>query len=776
MFLKNYRAEDLKKDIPAGIIVALVSIPISIGYSLIAGLPAVYGLYGSLFPILIYGFLTTSPRFVFGVDAAPAALVGGFLVSMGVTPQSPEAQRLVPVITLLTALWLIVFRLIGMGKFVKFISSPVMGGFISGICCEIILMQIPKLFGGDAVQGELIELLKGIWEEASAGIDLLALALGAGTIAVIMVCRRLIPKVPMSVVMMFVGAAITAVFHIERYGVKLLPEVRSGLPHLVLPDLGVMSGHVQYLILSSLTVALVILAETLLATNNYAMKYGDKINNNREIVAYAAGNLAAAFTGCCPVNGSVSRTGIADQFGVRTQMMSVSAAVTMMLILLFGTGFIGLLPVPILTGIVISALLGSLEFDLAAKLRKVDRTEWKIFYVVFFTVLLFGTIYGVLVGIVLSFVTVIIRASDPPRTRLGYIPEKNAFFPLDRTTGAREIRNVLIYRFSGSLFFANAGTFQDEIEDALAEDDSINTVIIDASGMASVDVTASERLLAMYESLKDRGIRFFLTEHQGEVNDQLRAFGAGEMFRDGAIRPKITQALAASGIRRPYELKECTDDQCWIATSAAVNSSEIAEFEWAFGDDADEKMQELAESITARIAEGGKVSDEVIANAEKRFFGSSLNDLDEEKFLDFLELQLAAFYRTGRIKKENYDAAKETLAAYHAELDDKIGERSTDLMDRVIRKRMEREKMFRERYPEFFRAFEDEREEHRHRLMEMHPDLVEKIGQLRKDGHALIGDLRRAAQERDDGAAGGENPPADEKPSDAPGTAHRGDD
>ena len=136
-----------------GIIIAAVSIPISMGYAQIAGLPAVYGLYGSVFPIIIFGLLSTSRQFVFGVDAAPAALVGAALVTLGVTPGTEQAMQVVPVITFFTALWLLVFFLFKAGKLVNYISTPVMGGFISGICTTIILMQVPKLYGAGAGTG-----------------------------------------------------------------------------------------------------------------------------------------------------------------------------------------------------------------------------------------------------------------------------------------------------------------------------------------------------------------------------------------------------------------------------------------------------------------------------------------------------------------------------------------------------------------------------------------------------------------------------------------------
>lgn len=145
MHIENVSLKNIQKDIVSGIIVALVSIPISMGYSQIAGLPAVYGLYCSILPVLIYGFVTSSPQFVFGVDATPAALVGGTLATLGIVSGSEEAKAVVPAITLVAALWLLLFFFIKAGRIVNYISTPVMGGFISGIGVTIILMQAAKL-------------------------------------------------------------------------------------------------------------------------------------------------------------------------------------------------------------------------------------------------------------------------------------------------------------------------------------------------------------------------------------------------------------------------------------------------------------------------------------------------------------------------------------------------------------------------------------------------------------------------------------------------------
>ena len=160
--IKDYKRENLLHDVITGIIIMAVSIPISMGYSQIAGLPAVYGLYGSVFPIILFALFSTSPQFIFGVDAAPAALVGSALLGMNIQSGSKEALAVVPVITFFVALWLLAFYLMHAGKLVNYISAPVMGGFITGICSTIILMQVPKLMGGTAGTGELLELLEHI--------------------------------------------------------------------------------------------------------------------------------------------------------------------------------------------------------------------------------------------------------------------------------------------------------------------------------------------------------------------------------------------------------------------------------------------------------------------------------------------------------------------------------------------------------------------------------------------------------------------------------------
>ena len=550
-FPKSYKAIFIPKDILSGIIVALVSIPISMGYAEIAGLPMIYGLYGSLLPILIYGLFTTSYDFVFGVDAAPAALTGGAIAALGITAASNEAINAVPVLTFMVGLWLMLFYLFKAGRAVKYISAPVMGGFITGICLEIIMMQLPKLFGGSPGTGELPELIIHIFKELK-GFNPISFALGISTVLIILLIRKLLPKLPMSIIMLVIGWFLTFRFHIDQLGVKLLPETTSGLP---LPKLLSIDLHIlPDLLFSALTIAIVIMSETMLASRSNAISDGYDLDTDREVLAYSLANLTSAVFGCCPVNASVSRTSIVRQFGGRSQLMSIFASISMAIILLFCTDFIPMLPVPILTGIIVAALLTACEFHLAKRLWKISRIDFVIFISAMLGVLFFGTVYGVVIGVILSFFAVIRQAVSPQRNFLGIRPGHEGYYSLKAHEDAKPIQGVIIYRFNGNLFFANIDTFTKELENEIDEDTRV--IIIYGSGINNIDVTAADRLIALNKSLNKRGILFYIAENDGVVNAELEKYGAGELISGGIIRKDIDEIMNIIKIKEPYPLAD----------------------------------------------------------------------------------------------------------------------------------------------------------------------------------------------------------------------------
>lgn len=708
--LQGASGKTAPRDILTGIIIALVSIPISMGYAQIAGLPAVSGLYGSIFPILIFSLFSSSPQFIFGVDAAPAALVGSFLVSQGIAGGSPEAAAFVPVITMLVGVWLLLFSVLKAGKLVAYISTPVMGGFISGICTTIILMQIPKILGGSSGTGELPELLAHIIAVCETSFRPMSFAVGGIALAVLLIGKKAAPKLPMAVVVMAGGAVLGMSGFAAQHGIQMLDAVENGLPVPRLPVFTV--KDISGLLTVSLTVAAVIMAETLLAANSFANKNGYKIRDNREIAVYGLCNLAACLTGCCPVNGSVSRTAMGEQYGGSSQLMSLAASGTMVCILLFCTGFIGYLPVPVLTAIVIAALLGAVEFDLAHRLWKQDKREFLIFLGAFGGVLLLGTVAGVVIGVLLSFVALTLQTANPKRSFLGVIPEHEGFHSLERNTFAVPIRDVILYRFSSNLYFANVHLFISDLERAVKPD--TKCIVVDSGAICNMDITAADRIESFRKSLNDRGIALYFASHIGALNDRFRALGLAGWVENGYVRRTIPAALKNAGYEAPYCLE--TGQESAPAAGDAVR----LEFEWAFGANAEQEMEHYTALLLQSIDEQAAPAEQLSGILQARGIWKDVSDSDQEELLTHLQVHIHELAHKLHMKEDEIEEAiearrmklalrlmrqnpkaAEAIRSYNRSYEEGMREQDPALYERLMQYRRQSLKHLEAEHPEY---------------------------------------------------------------------------
>lgn len=721
--LKQISVKNLPRDIFTGIIIALVSIPISMGYAQIAGLPAVCGLYGSIFPILIFGLLSSSPQFIFGVDAAPAALVGSWLVSQGIALGSTEAVEIVPVITLLVGLWLMLFSILKAGKIAAYISTPVMGGFISGICTTIILMQIPKLLGGGSGTGELPELIAHIIEVCRTSFQPMSLLVGGAALAVLLLGKKLCPKVPMAIFIMAAGAVLGLTGFAQRYGIKQLDAVAAGLPAWHLPALTL--SRAGDLLTVSLTVAAVIMAETLLASGSFANKNGYKLKDNREILVYGLGNLAACLTGCCPVNGSVSRTAMGEQYGGKSQVMSVAASLTMIVILLFCTGFIGYLPVPVLTAIVISALLGAVEFDLAHRLLKQDRRELLIFLGAFAGVLFFGTVAGVVIGVLLSFVSLMIQTASPKRSFLGVIPGHEGFHSLERNTYAVPIEHVILYRFSSNLYFANVNLFISDLEQAVKPD--TKCIVVDSGAVCNLDITAADRIEAYRKTLNRAGIELYFASHIGALNDRFRELGLAGWVEHGYVRRTIPAALKNAGFEPPYVLE--SGDKAASDPQRAGNPTRM-EFEWAFGAHAEEEMEQYTRALLQNINEDAAPEEQLSGILRAKGVWKDVSDSDQEELLTHLQTHIRELSEKLHLEER---AVEEAIEARRMKLALRLMQNNPKAADAVRTYNREYEASLKAQEPRLYDTLMQYRRESLAHLEQVHPEYSEIIRTFYED-------------------------------------------
>ena len=564
-----------------------------------------------------------------------------------------------------------------------------MGGFISGISLTIIFMQIPKLMGSSAGSGEIIELAEHIYA-AGQYFHGLSLGLGLGTLLIIRICKKWIPKFPIAILIMAAGVVSTVYFHVDAKGVALLDSVGTGLPPFFIPDFS--QVDLTQAVGRGLMISLVVMAETLLAENNFAFRNGYNLNDRQEILACAAGNVASAFVGSCPVNGSISRTSMNEQYGGHSQVVSITAGITMAILLLFFTGFIGYLPIPVLTAIVISALMDVVEVHLCIRLFLLSKQDFSIFMAACISVLFLGTIYGVLIGVLLSFFAVITKSANPTRSFLGVIPGKDGYYDLIRNVHAYPIKGVVMYQFNENLFFANVKILQEDLEDAVSPDTQV--VIIDARAINNIDITAADRLAELSSRLTDLGIHFYITEHTEKLNQQMRQLGVEHLIREGHVRRTILAALHDADIYAPYELdipdSEKESVKLNLTFLPAEDEDTLEEFAWAYGDQVVEEMEHEVHHILNHI-HGLKDIEEILENGLVDHLENwhSLGAFDEDELLRRIELHL--------------DELSQALAENQPLVLQLIEKRRRILRDRVLRE-----------HPEVF----DKLQKHRRKLEE----------------------------------------------------------
>ncbi|WNY27417.1 SulP family inorganic anion transporter [Methanolapillus ohkumae] len=540
--LKDYKKSYLRYDIVAGIMVAALTIPVAMGYAQIAGLPPIYGLYASILPLLGYAFFATSRHLIITPDSAASAITGSVVVSLGFALGSPDVLSIAPVLTFFAAAFLLLFAVLKAGRFASFISTPVISGFLSGLGLFVILGQIPKALGieisGGTVFSQVGEILSSL-----PLVNVYSALLAGSTLLLVLLSKKFLPKIPMALIVLVVGTIMTFLFGLDGFGVTIVGEIPGGFPTLAIPDI-LNFPDLSMGILSGFVIAIVILSDSLLTAKSFALRNRTKIQENRELVAFSAANFLSAFSGASPVSASTSCTAVNEQYHGKTQMASIVAAGIIALLVTFFGSLLYYMPQPVLAGIIIAAVSGVVDVKRAKIWAAESRNEFWIWILSLAGVLFVGVIFGVLVGILLSFADVIRGITKPEEAYLGIIDGKRGFFNLKNHSNAHPLENIIIYRFGARLFFANISIFGAAIENAILQNPK--AIIVDASGINDIDVTAAETLEFLIESAQKSGIGFYFAGIRADVESDLIDTGLEEFVKSGHTQKTIEDALTIS--------------------------------------------------------------------------------------------------------------------------------------------------------------------------------------------------------------------------------------
>ena len=543
--ISSYRRQWLLKDIIAGIVLTTLLVPQGMAYAELAGLPPITGLYTSILCLLGYAVFGPSRILVLGPDSSLGPMIAATILPLiAAGGDAKRAVALASVMAIMVAAIMILAAVAKLGFIADLISKPTMIGYMNGLALTILIGQLPKLFGfkvdADGLIGEITGFVKGLAHGEAVGA---AAAVGIAGIALILVLQRWLPKVPAVLIMVVAAIAAATVFNLADHGVSLVGVLPKGFPPLTIPS--VRLSDLGPLFAGALGIALVSLADTISTASAFAARSGQEVHGNGEMIGIGAANLAAGLFQGFPVSTSGSRTAVAERSGAKTQLTGVTGAALIIAMIVFVPGLFRNLPQPALAAVVITASLSLADIPATVRLWRQRKAEFLLSIAAFAGVALLGVLPGIAIAVALSILNVFRRAWWPYATVLGRVGGLEGYHDIHSYPAAQHLPGLVMYRFDGPLFFANATTFRDEIRRLASADPKPAWILIAAEPITDIDTTASDVLEDLDETLNTQGISLVFAELKDPVRRKIERYGLTRTIDPRHFYPTITAAIAA---------------------------------------------------------------------------------------------------------------------------------------------------------------------------------------------------------------------------------------
>lgn len=538
--LRPFNRFSVVRDALAGLTLASMNIPQVLGYTRIAGTPAVTGLYTALLPLVMFSIFGSSRHLVVAADSATAAIFSSGL--SGIAPRASEKYMvLVGMVALLTAMFLLLARFFKLGFLADFLSRTVLVGFLMGVGVQVSIAMLGEMLGITVSAHETIFQL-GQVIEGLPKFSLLTFIISTLVVVCILSFRHFSPRLPVPLFTVVAGIGISYAYNLSHDGIAVIGPVSGGLPSFTFPIVD--WKELLALIPIALSCFVIIIAQSAATSRIFAIRYNERVDENADILGLSAANAAAALSGAFVVNGSPTQTAMADLAGARSQMAQLVFSGVVLIVLLFFTGPLQYLPRCVLAAIVFTIAVGLIDLKSLRGILKESPGEFKLAIVTGAVVAFVGLNQGILLAVTLSLLRHVSHSYRPHSTILA--PDKaGRWVPVSATPGLETKPGLIVYHFGADLFYANDNHFADEIRAMIEHAPSpVKCLVIDAGAMMDVDYSAARSLRELCKELSLKGIQLIF----GRVNTYMRA----DMNRHG-ITPVIGEQNIFSTLHEALE-------------------------------------------------------------------------------------------------------------------------------------------------------------------------------------------------------------------------------
>ena len=540
--LLSYQQPWLRGDVLAGLTVAAYLIPQCMAYGELAGVKPVAGLWAILPAMVIYTLLGSSPQLSVGPESTTAVMTAVAIAPLA-TSDGSDYAALASLLALIVGFVYILGYLTRLGFLADLLSKPILIGYMAGVAVIMITGQLGKVNGmsleASTVFGEVQTFLTHLPQSHGPTLILSILVL-----VFLFAIQSQFRNAPGPLLAVLLATVAVKVFHLEQLGVAVVGDIPAGLPQLTIPKLA--TEQIAPLISSAIGIALVGYSDNVLTARAFATRNNYKIDANQELLALGASNIGAGLMQGFPISSSGSRTVIGNALGNKTQLFSLVAMVTVIVVLLFLRPLLSSFPKAALGALVIYAATRLIEISEFLRLWHFRRTEFALAIITTIGVLATDLLVGIAIAVGLSVIELFTRVARPHDAVLGQVPGLDGWHDIDDWDGATTIPGLVIYRYDAPICFANVENFKRRALEAIAKENTpVEWFVLNTEAIAEIDITAVDMLAELHQELHSQGITFGMVRVKQDLYEQLKRSGLLQTIGAAQIYPTLPTAIAA---------------------------------------------------------------------------------------------------------------------------------------------------------------------------------------------------------------------------------------
>lgn len=535
--LKGYTRQQLIKDMTAGLIVAVIALPLSIALALASGVTPEQGLYTAIIAGFVISFLGGSRVQIAGPTAAFATIVAGIVAENGVSG--------LVLATVIAGILLILMGLFRLGSLIKFIPYTITTGFTTGIAITLVIGQLKDFLGLTFANSpiETVEKVEEVVHQIGT-FNFEAFIIGAVSLAVLIIFPKFIKKIPPSIFAIVISAALVKIFDMNVNTIGSLYTISSALPMPSLPEFSF--DTVKAIIPDAFTIAVLAAVESLLSCVVADGMTGSRHNSNMELIAQGAGNVASALFGGIPATGAIARTAANIKNGGRTPVAGMVHAVVLLLVLVVFMPYASLIPMPTIAAILFVVAYNMSEWrEFVSIVKHAPKSDTLVLLVTFVLTVVFDLVVAIIVGIILATVLFMKRMSD--------VTDAYGWKEIDDANDEEHIRfrvvpeNTMVFEITGPIFFGASTKIADVIKSGKKD-----ILILRMRSVPAIDATGIHSFESIIKLCKKQGKTLILSHVNEQPMKTLEKSGLmAEIGRENICENIDAAILRAESVAKP---------------------------------------------------------------------------------------------------------------------------------------------------------------------------------------------------------------------------------